>query len=243
MPGSRYEQIETIVDLMVRLSPRSILDVGLGNGLYGLLARQYVDGSGPFASGGIRVDGIEIFEDYLTSVQRTLYDDIKVGDALLILPELAPQSYDLVLALDVIEHLPDPRGEELLRHVRRVGRHAVLTSPRGEFPQGGLFGNVHETHVSKWPPKRLRDAGAALVVPNPFISIALFTPDRRFALYYRRYLMAKRLAAIAPAGLTARLTSVQALKGFALRRASSGETERSPGRGEDVGPGGSQPHV
>ncbi len=219
MPGSRYEQIETIVDLMVRLQPRSVLDVGIGNGLYGLLTRQYVGGSGPFAGDGLRVDGIEIFEGYLTDVQRTIYDEIRVGDALDILPSIPSGSYDLALGLDVIEHLPDPRGMDLLRQLRRVAAHCILTSPRGEFPQGALFGNVHETHVSKWPPARMRAAGAALVIPNPFISIALFTKDSAFVRYYRRYHRLKRLSVLAPAGLVARMQSIDRLKEFATRRA------------------------
>src|SRR6266498_3438781 len=117
MPGSRYEQIETVVDLMVRLDPRRILDVGVGNGLYGLLARQYVEGAGPFARNGLRVDGIEIFESYLTPVQRTVYDELMVGDVLEILPDIPSGTYDLALALDVIEHLPDTGGRELLRQL------------------------------------------------------------------------------------------------------------------------------
>jgi SAM-dependent methyltransferase len=221
VPGSRYEQIEAIVDLMVRLAPARILDVGVGNGLYGLLARQYVAGAGPFRRDGLRVDGIEIFEDYLTDVQRTLYDEIIVGDALDILPTLPSGSYDLALALDVIEHLPDPRGHELLAHLRRVAQHSLLTSPRGDFPQGPLFGNIHETHVSRWPPARMRASGAALVIPNPFISIALFTPDREFVRYYRTYHALKRLSALVPVGLIAKLTSVERLKQFATRRSSS----------------------
>jgi SAM-dependent methyltransferase len=232
VPGSRFEQIEVIVDLMVRLEPRSVLDVGIGNGLYGLLVRQYVEGAGPFAPARVRLDGIEIFEDYLTGVQRTVYDDIRVGDALDILPGLAAGSYDLALALDVIEHLPDPRGGELLRHLRRVARHVVVTSPRGEFPQGALFGNVHETHVSRWPPERMRRASAAVVVPHPFVSIALFTEDRRFARYYRRYLRLRRLSPLAPAWLVAKVASVGPLREFALRRADPSEAGGQPGSGE-----------
>ncbi|MDP9342123.1 MAG: class I SAM-dependent methyltransferase [Actinomycetota bacterium] len=239
MPGSRYEQIEVIVDLMVRLEPRSVLDVGIGNGLYGLLVRQYVEGAGPFAEGAVRLDGIEIFEGYLTGVQRTVYNDIMVGDAMEILPGLPSGSYDLALALDVVEHLHDPRGDELLGHLRRVARNVIVTSPRGEFPQGELFGNVHETHVSKWPPARLRRASAAVVVPHPFISIALFTDDRRFARYYRRYLRVRRMAMLAPAWLVARMVSVGPLREFALRRAR--DDDGTDSGGPSPGPLGTSP--
>jgi len=237
VPGSRFEQIEVIVDLMVRLEPKSVLDVGIGNGLYGLLVRQYVEGAGPFALARVRLDGIEVFEDYLTDVQRTVYDDIRVGDAMDVVPGLASGSYELALALDVIEHLPDPRGGELLRQLRRVARHVIVTSPRGEFPQGELFGNVHEAHVSRWPPERLRRASAAVVVPHPFISIALFTDDHRFARYYRRYLRLRRLSTLAPAWLVAKMVSVGPLREFALRRAGAGEPDgETGGSGESPRP-------
>ena len=71
--------------------------------------------------------------------------------------------------------------------------------------------------MSEWPPRRLRAAGAALIVPNPFVSIGLFTDDVALVRHYRAYLVARRAAALAPVGLVARLSGIPALKAFALR--------------------------
>ena len=43
MPTSHSGQINTIVDLIISINPKKILDVGIGHGKYGFLTREYLD--------------------------------------------------------------------------------------------------------------------------------------------------------------------------------------------------------
>jgi hypothetical protein len=43
MPTSHKYQIKEIMELMVLINPKKILDLGIGFGKYGYLAREYLD--------------------------------------------------------------------------------------------------------------------------------------------------------------------------------------------------------
>jgi hypothetical protein len=59
----------------------------------------------------VKIDGIEGFEGYLTPVHQYYYNHIMIGNALDILPSLENQLYDLVLAVDILEHFQKQDGE------------------------------------------------------------------------------------------------------------------------------------
>lgn len=65
MPSSNFLQIPTVVHFALSLCPTRILDVGIGNGTYGFLLRQYLDISEQRldrAQWQRRIDGVEVFE-------------------------------------------------------------------------------------------------------------------------------------------------------------------------------------
>ena len=161
MPTSNLHQISDVVELIVAADPQSILDVGVGFGKYGVLAREYLellDGRAIYGDWRRRIDGVEIFPDYLTGLHETVYDQVIVGDAAEILPGLGEQSYDLVLLIDVIEHFDRPTGNEILRQSLRVGRNVIVSTPLGFFTQEG-FDNPHEQHRSRWSRRDLKSTG------------------------------------------------------------------------------------
>src|SRR3972149_3569081 len=108
MPTSQYNQISKIMDLIIELNPKSILDIGVGFGKYGVLCREYLkfwvwDGTHDFHDFKTRIDGVEAFEEYLTPIHAFVYDNIYKGDAKDLVDQL-DTSYDLVLLIDVLEH-------------------------------------------------------------------------------------------------------------------------------------------
>jgi len=161
MPTSNLHQISDIVELIVTVDPRSTLDVGVGFGKYGVLAREYLellDGRAIYDDWQRRIDGIEIFPGYLTGLHKAIYDRIFDGDAVEILPGLPEQAYDLVLLIDIIEHFDRPTGIEILRECLRVGRNVIVSTPLGFFTQEG-FNNPHEQHLSHWSKRQLKALG------------------------------------------------------------------------------------
>ena len=161
MPTSNLHQISDIVELIVAADPHSILDVGVGFGKFGVLAREYLellDGRAVYGDWQRRIDGIEVFPGYLTGLHETIYDRVIVGDAAEILPGLPEQHYDLVLLVDIIEHFDRPTGREILRQCLRVGRNVVVGTPLEFFTQEG-YDNPHEQHLSLWSRRDLRSMG------------------------------------------------------------------------------------
>ena len=86
--------------------PSSLLDIGLGNGKIGFLARDLLDTilgqRYKKEEWEIRIDGVEVFPDYIQEFQKAIYDNIIIGDAFDVIDPLG--SYDLIFLGDVLEH-------------------------------------------------------------------------------------------------------------------------------------------
>src|SRR5476649_1888122 len=138
MASSQWRQVSTIVDWVLLLEPSRVLDVGTGFGKYGLLCREYLDvfqGRLRPLEWTARIDGIESFADCITPVHRYVYNRIDNGEALTVLKDLAAESYDLALVVDVLEHLNQQDGSQLLRECRRVAAYTLVSTPKRFFPQ------------------------------------------------------------------------------------------------------------
>ena len=84
MPSSRPELVPFVVNLVMQLQPRSILEIGTGFGKYGFLFREYLDIWAAAADPSrllpenwqVRIDGIECFPAYISELQHRIYDRI-----------------------------------------------------------------------------------------------------------------------------------------------------------------------
>jgi hypothetical protein len=154
MPTSPYSHIETFARYLLHARPASILDIGLGNGKLGFIARDLLDTMLNQAylrkDWRVRIDGIEVYSDYIQDHQRAIYDDIHIGDALEVIDRLG--SYDMVILGDVLEHFEKQRAEELLdRCISHTNRDLCVFIPLGKtWVQPDLYGNPFERHRSAW---------------------------------------------------------------------------------------------
>ena len=115
MPFSHSSQISAILGYLESKQPKSILDIGVGMGQYGFLARTNLEHFNLYevindtarrrdkAEWDIIIDGVEAYPGYLTPVHDYSYNKIYVGDALEVIPNLST-NYDMVLAIDILEH-------------------------------------------------------------------------------------------------------------------------------------------
>lgn len=154
MPTSTPFNIPFIIQAMVSIQPKRILDIGVGTGTYGFLLRQYLDivpGRLKKTEWTVQIDGMEIFPDYHNPIWDHYYNHILIGDALDLAEEIG--TYDVILIADVIEHFEKVDGLTLLRKLAPKARFIVITSPANDYPQGTLYDNVHEQHLSAWREK------------------------------------------------------------------------------------------
>ncbi len=155
MPSSHSNQLNEIVRLICLTDPKSLLDIGIGFGKYGFLAREYLelwDGREKYDDWKRRVDGIEVFPQYVTPMHKIIYNNVFIGNALDILPGLK-ENYDLVLLIDVLEHFDFQDGIRLLEECKRRCRNIIVSTPLRMTAQKDAFDNPFETHRFQWQRK------------------------------------------------------------------------------------------
>jgi predicted SAM-dependent methyltransferase len=79
-----------------------------------------------------------------------------------------PKSFDLVIALDIIEHITKEEGIELMRQCEEIARKGVcIETPKGYVPQNmdiqGHGGDEWQTHRSGWEPEEFESRGYKVV--------------------------------------------------------------------------------
>jgi len=181
MPSSQVSQISSILRVATLTSPTKILDVGIGLGRYGFLLADIFDEErllGGEKSKSLILDGIEAHDAYIGPVHDLCYDTILRGDLRKLLPQIGPNSYDLVILVDVIEHVPEGEVGPVLLELRRVGKTAVVSTPHVFFPQGRVYGNEYERHLSHPKLEHLREFGFNLVLRDRDNLIAVSSADQ-----------------------------------------------------------------
>ncbi|WP_395704132.1 hypothetical protein [Aquabacterium sp.] len=178
MPFSQSSQISTIVGCVEALRPQSVLDVGVGMGQYGFLLRTNLEHIHLFEVNGrdarqtprehwrVRIDGIEGYGGYLTPVHQWAYNEVRVGDALQLLPTIADGAYELVMAIDILEHFDKADGLRFLQQCRRIARRMALVSTPKDFVEQHVEANPFEDHRSVWSREDLAAQGYGRVLPN-----------------------------------------------------------------------------
>lgn len=150
MPVSSYSVIPEIIHQTHFNYPQSVLDVGVGNGMYGALVKNYL----PVC----RVCGVEGF-NYRTAMWN-MYDHIwllELTKALNVIHE----TFDVIIMADVIEHFDKPDGRAVIEGLKGLltDRGILLISTPSVFiPQGPVGGNDLEIHKALYTPEDLPDA-------------------------------------------------------------------------------------
>ena len=149
MPTSKPELLTPVATQILALQPSSVLDIGVGHGKWGYLAREYTDiwmRRYTRPEWKTRIDGIEIYPKYRNPVWDYAYNRVHTGNVLDLLSGLP--RYDLCLMLEVLEHFKKAEGLSLLSAILEKCDRAVISYTN--CPQGEALGNVHETHRSEW---------------------------------------------------------------------------------------------
>ncbi len=149
MPGSMPYNMSRIAQVIRRVSPRSILDIGVGFGKFGVIFREYLDilaGRYNKEDWITRIDGVEVHSPYLTVLHEYIYDNIYETN---IWEFDWPQNYDLVFLGDIIEHFSKTGGTDLLEVLKT--NLVLVSTPTGVDKKGSTYpGNPHEEHKHIW---------------------------------------------------------------------------------------------
>jgi 2-polyprenyl-3-methyl-5-hydroxy-6-metoxy-1,4-benzoquinol methylase len=147
MPIGSFAILPHIMLAAQQKQPKTILDVGIGYGIYGPAFRQWLDmGVKPYKT---IIDGVEGFAGYKSAAWRE-YDCVIVQDIAHI--EL-PFKYDLIVFSDVIEHFDKLEGAHIvskLKNLLNPGGILFIGTPAIWLAQTDVHGNELERHRSLW---------------------------------------------------------------------------------------------
>lgn len=103
--------------------------------------------------------GVEAFEPYLREAQknRTHTEFLAKKIEELDFPE---RSFDAIILIEVLEHLPEQAGLEIIKKAEKWAKKKVIIStPNGYFPMGEVDGNIFQKHLSGWSVSKLEQLG------------------------------------------------------------------------------------
>lgn len=163
MPSSTWAHTSTVQDIIWKYQPESVLDIGVGAGRWGFLLREQLEtfrGRFNKEEWKTRIVGVEIWPKYIKDYHKYLYDSIFIGDVRDYVKR-CKESFDLIIAGDVIEHLEKEEGVKLIQILRILcNKCLTICLPLGSgYKQGEVKGNKAEAHLSIWEEKDLEPFG------------------------------------------------------------------------------------
>lgn len=131
-------------------STRSILDVGCGDGE----PMKFINRRRRFYA-----VGADIFEPYLQDCRRQENHGDLVRCDVRHLPFQA-KSFDVVLCMELLEHLDEAAGRNLIGRLEEIARRRVIIStPAGKHEQHEYDDNPHQEHKHIWHPAEMKRLG------------------------------------------------------------------------------------
>jgi hypothetical protein len=121
-----------------------------------------------FSRGLSRVVGVDRHVPYLEeSLAAGIHHEYRQADVLEIGSVFEPGSFDCVVALDLIEHLPKEEGLRLIPLMERIARKKVIIfTPNGFLEQRAYDDNALQEHLSGWSPAEMRALGYRVIGVN-----------------------------------------------------------------------------
>lgn len=140
MPYSDPENRAWAAKHVTSAAPRLIYDIGPGQGTYSDLLKPSLPHT--------VFHGVEIWEPYIRKFDLlSKYDAVDVADVRLF--DFPHGNYTVIMG-DVLEHMPEPDGREVIARMKARAAHILLSVPIRHCEQGAVFGNPHEAHVRHW---------------------------------------------------------------------------------------------
>lgn len=103
--------------------------------------------------------GVEVFQPYLEESKRkgihSEYTSQRIDEL-----NYSENSFDAVILIEVIEHLPEEIGMSIIDKAKKWARKKVIiSSPNGFVAQKEVDGNPYQKHLSGWDYKKMKSLG------------------------------------------------------------------------------------
>lgn len=172
MPTSEPLSISPIINRIISLQPKSVLDVGFGFGKYGHLVREYTDiwwRRYYKDKWECVIDGIDIDSRYITPIHQFIYNTLYIGD-ISVIPIF--RKYDVTIFCDVIEHMTKDIGKLVIEKLQSVTTKLLVVSTPidpGHSKHGEYLPDDHEGHICKWGPDDFPQAKDMIICGEVYV--------------------------------------------------------------------------
>ncbi len=202
MGTSNWQNISYNIDLIRKINPKSVLDIGVGFGRWGILCREFLEiwDEGNYSGKWKRkIDGIEVFQSYIKEYHKHFYDNMYIHEAFDFIKNLKT-NYDLIICGDVIEHFEKSRGKEFISLCFEKSTYLMINIPLGNgWEQSKKNNNIYEEHLSIWYLKDFKEFKpqiirvfrdflyrkfAVVLISNKFENIE-YNIKKRYGKYYK----------------------------------------------------------
>lgn len=142
MPFSSSTFDEVLTEHLIKINPRSVLDVGAGAGKHGKMVREL----------GLkaRIGAIEPTKVYISDYKlREVYDELHEMDLMSYCNERAGERHDVVIFGDVLEHFFRSQAIDYLDYFLYRAQWVIAIWP-SQMPQDAWEGNGYEIHKNNF---------------------------------------------------------------------------------------------
>lgn len=151
--------LEPILEkICLEVSPQTLLDVGCG-------------ANSPIQRFSKKIPHCVGLDGFLPSIEKSkakkIHHEYIHGELFESLEKIPSKSYDIVIAMDVIEHFEKADGWRLWSELERISKkRTVVFTPNGFLPQGEYDENPHQLHRSGWTTQEFIDRGYSVCGVN-----------------------------------------------------------------------------
>jgi hypothetical protein len=186
MPSSDPRVLTETAREIILAAPRTVLDIGVGFGKWGVLAREYTDiWNYRFykPEWTTFITGIEVHDKY-RSPAWDCYDMVLTGKAQDVVKGLrddsyngmVPRRYNLSIMIDVLEHFEKDEGQKFLDDVMGISDKFLVSYCNTD--QVNVRDNKFEDHVSRWEDSDFERFDRRLVTGGPGWGVYLLEKDK-----------------------------------------------------------------
>jgi len=165
MPTGDYNYIPFILSKIRKINPKKILEIGPGFGKWGVLIREYLEVYKNLRFHKkdwlIQLDAVEICPYYKNKLKDFIYNHVYWRSVQKFIEKPPETDYDLVIMIDVLEHMNKKEGSRVLQGLQRISNNLIVEVPGVLYSKISKWHkiNPYEDHKCCWNRKELENIG------------------------------------------------------------------------------------